>query len=215
LFTGIIEETGTVRALRKEYKGASLTISAGSIPATLQKGDSIAVNGVCLTMTCGTADTFTCDLSSETLERSTLGHARPGQRVNLERPLQVGARLGGHFVQGHVDAIGTLIDSRSSGEGALIVVGFPAELDKYLVYKGSVAVDGISLTIALVEKDRFSVAVIPYTFKVTNLSGLHPGDPVNLETDILAKYFERFFSLGMGRAREAGLTFEYLKEQGF
>lgn len=215
LFTGIVEETGTIRSLRRESKGAAIVISAQSIPPTLKIGDSVAVNGVCLTVIRVATDSFACDVSSETLGRSSIGEASPGKIVNLERPLLVGARLGGHFVQGHVDGVGRLLSSKASGEGSLMTFSFPRELEKYLVYKGSVAVDGISLTVASVGKDSFEVAVIPHTLHATNLKQLRVGDPVNLEADILAKYFERYFTLGLNQAPGAGLTVDYLKEQGF
>jgi len=215
MFTGIVAETGTIRSLHRESKGATIVISAPSIPPTLRIGDSVAVNGVCLTVIRVAADNFACDLSSETLERSSFGEASPGKIVNLERPLAVGDRLGGHFVQGHVDGVGRMLSTKASGEGLLMTFSFPRELEKYLVYKGSVAVDGISLTVASVGKDSFDVAVIPHTLRATNLKQLRAGDPVNLEADILAKYFERYFTLGLKQPSSGGLTLDYLKEQGF
>jgi len=215
LFTGIVEETGTIRSLRRESKGALMVISAPSIPAGLHVGDSVAVNGVCLTVVSGAAESFACDLSSETLKRSSFGQTSSGKIVNLERPLVVGARLGGHFVQGHVDGVGRLVSSHADGEGSRMRFSFPSELARHLVYKGSIAVDGISLTIASVERSSFDVAVIPHTLQTTNLKQLRVGDLVNLETDILAKYFERYFALGLDRTQPAGLTVDYLKEQGF
>jgi riboflavin synthase len=214
MFTGIIEETGLVQSVRKGRESAEILISAPRIAASLGIGDSIAVNGVCLTVIRSGAEGFTADLSAETMERSSLGRAIPGRIVNLERALSVGARLGGHFVQGHVDGVGRLASMRASGEGAVITIGFPADLERYLVYKGSIAVEGVSLTIALLRACDFDVAVIPHTWKNTNLSMLKTGDPVNLETDILAKYFERYYSLGVTREPDR-ITVEYLKEQGF
>ena len=215
MFTGIIEELGTVRGLRPGSDGALLTIAAGRTAKTLSRGDSVAVNGVCLTVTRAVKGDFSCDLSAETLRRSTLGRLKQGMSVNLERPLAVGGRLGGHFVQGHVDGAGKLDSKIPGGEGCVMSFCFPRELARYLVTKGSIAVDGISLTIASLEEENFAVAVIPHTLEVTNLKTLNPGDDVNLEVDIMGKYFERFFQLGLIREQPAGLTFEYLKNQGF
>jgi len=190
------------------------------------------------------SETFACDLSAETLARTTLGAARQGTVVNLERPLAAGARLGGHFVLGHVDGVGRLRRFARSGGGATMTFEFPRELERYLVWKGSIAVDGISLTIASLGEDEFAVAVIPHTMAVTNLRRLRADDPINLEVDVLGKYFERFFSLGLTgdrrndvtesarpdqgmpqaarpvegliqAARPGGLTEAFLKEQGF
>jgi riboflavin synthase len=215
LFTGIVEEVGTLRSLRKGRESASLIIAAPVVAQGVKIGDSVAVSGVCLTVTSYTAESFSCDLSAETLQRSSFDDAAVGKAVNLERALQVGSRLGGHFVQGHVDGIGRLVASTPSGDGALITFSFPKEIERYLVYKGSIAVDGISLTIAALKSDTFTVAIIPHSLKTTTLGRLRTGDAVNLETDILAKYFERYFSLGLEKPKSGGLTVEYLKEQGF
>jgi riboflavin synthase len=215
LFTGIIEEVGKVRSLRRQAESAILVVGARAIGAELKPGDSIAVNGACLTVTERKGDGFSCDLSPETLQRTTLGEARRGMAVNLERPLSLGSRLGGHFVQGHVDGIGKLVSRSPGGHGYIVTVEFPAELERYLVHKGSVAIDGISLTIASLKGTAFSVAVIPFTWKMTNLGGLLIGSPVNLEVDILGKYVERFFQLGLAADRPSGLSAAYLKEQGF
>jgi len=215
MFTGIIEDLGVVRALRPEPDGASLTVAAERIAGDLRQGNSVAVNGVCLTVTELGAETFSCDLSAETLRRSTLGRTRAGMPVNLERPLAVGDRLDGHFVLGHVDGTGRLVSKVPAGGGCTMSFEFPRELERYLVYKGSIAVDGISLTVASLEADTFTVAIIPHTLQVTNLKDLNPGNDVNLETDILGKYVERFFQAGMTRENSPKLTFEYLKERGF
>ncbi len=212
MFTGIVEETGTVRSLRKGRDSAEIQISARLVTSALKIGDSISVNGVCITVISKGVDEFAANLSAETLARTSLGLSVPGRTVNLERALAVGDRLGGHFVQGHVDGVGRLVSVRQSGEGAVITVSYPSELERYLVYKGSIAVEGISLTIASVGASEFEIAVIPHTWQNTNLRVLKVGDPVNLETDILAKYFERYFQLGM---QKKNLTIEYLKEQGF
>lgn len=217
MFTGIIEEAGLIRSLRPASAGALIQIEAGRIAPGLKPGDSVAVNGVCLTVKEATGQRFTCDLSAETLRRSSLGQAVAGTIVNLERPLAVGDRLGGHIVQGHIDGVGKLVSSVPSGEGVEMEFSFPAELERYFVSKGSVAVDGISLTVASLRKNSFVVAVIPHTYRATNLHGLRPGDAVNLEGDILAKYFERFFQLGLTRepAPKRRLTVDELREQGY
>lgn len=192
-----------------------MTVSAPGIASDLNVGDSVAVNGVCLTVVHHTDNAFACDLSSETLARSSLGRARTGTPVNLERALQVGSRMGGHFVQGHVDGIGVLRYSVPSGQGSVITFEYPRQLERYVVSKGSIAVDGISLTIARLAGNRFDVAVIPHTLQATNLGSLRAGDCVNLEADLLAKYFERFFQLGLMPDKSSGLSLEDLREQGF
>jgi riboflavin synthase len=217
VFTGIIEEIGVIQELRFVSEGAILAVSAREILSGLKIGDSISVNGVCLTATSSNANSFLCDVSAETLQRSNFRHAKQGTRVNLERALAVGDRLGGHFVLGHVDGIGRMMSRTVSGAGFVMTFGFPGELERYLVYKGSISVNGISLTIASLEPAAFSVAVIPHTYESTNLCELRSGDAVNLEVDILGKYFERFFQLGLTPREKAGsgLTSEYLKSQGF
>ncbi len=216
MFTGIIEEVGTIRELRLVSEGAVLTTAGRIVPPGLKIGDSVAVSGVCLTATVTGQEVFSCDISSETLRRSNFLHARQGSKVNLERSMTLGGRLGGHIVQGHVDGIGKLISRTRSGAGWEMSFEFPLDLERYLVYKGSIAVDGVSLTIASLGKNAFSVAVIPHTLESTTLGQLRIGDAVNLETDILGKYFERFFQLGlMQKEKPAKLTAEYLRDQGF
>jgi len=225
MFTGIVEEVGIIREMRFQADGAAITVGARTILPGITIGDSIAVNGVCLTAVRLLPDAFVCDISEETLRRSTFRKAQNGARVNLERALAAGGRLGGHIMQGHVDDVGQMISRTPVGKGFEISFSFPRALERYLVYKGSVAVNGISLTIAALEKESFSVAVIPHTFSVTNLGELAPGEQVNLETDILGKYFERYFQLGItgnpdgvlpeSRKTESKLTVEYLMEQGF
>ncbi len=215
MFTGIIEETGRIESLRLALQGATLRISSKTLAPALKPGDSIAVNGVCLTVTVCDDTTFVSDLSAETLERTSFAQAREGTTVNLERSLLVGSRLGGHFVLGHVDSVGRLLDSKSVGPGVEMRFGFPRDIDRYLVYKGSIAVDGISLTISSLEDRSFSVSVVPHTLRNTNLQSLRTGDAVNLEVDILGKYFERFCKLGLVSVGRAEITVDYLKEQGF
>ncbi|MDR0310582.1 MAG: riboflavin synthase [Acidobacteriota bacterium] len=224
MFTGIVEEVGTIRELRFQAEGAAITVAAKNILPGIVIGDSVAVNGVCLTAVRLLTDAFVCDISEETLQRSAFRNAGIGARVNLERALAVNGRLGGHIMQGHVDDVGRMISRTPSGGGFEISFSFPCALERYLVYKGSIAVNGISLTIAALGKESFSAAVIPHTLSATNLGELKPGDPVNLETDILGKYFERYFQLGLAenpesphgsQKTESRLTVEYLVEQGF
>jgi len=217
VFTGIIEEIGTIQEIRFIHEGAVITISAEKILPGLKIGDSIAVNGVCLTARAVQIGYFACDVSAETLRLSSFKKSKQGMRVNLERSLMLGGRLGGHIVQGHVDGVGHLLARIPSGEGFEMSFSFPRELERYLVFKGSIAVNGVSLTIAALGKESFSIAAIPLTLEETNLAQLNIGDPVNLEVDILGKYFERFFQLGIDKdnKKQSGISAEYLQSQGF
>lgn len=191
MFTGIIEELGYVSELIRHDEGAKISIATSVVTEDTRDGDSIAVNGVCLTALNVRADGFDADVSEETLRRSTLGGLAVGSRVNLERALTLSARLGGHMVQGHVDGRGTFIAAIQEGDFYTVRIGYPADLGRYMVHKGSVTVEGISLTIAELTGDHFDLAIIPKTWEVTNLSVLKPGDAVNLEVDVIAKYVER------------------------
>jgi riboflavin synthase len=217
VFTGIIEEIGTIQEIRFIHEGAVITIAAAEILPGLKIGDSVAVNGVCLTTTSIGTGSFSCDVSAETLRLSSFTKAKQGLKVNLERSLMLGGRLGGHIVLGHVDGVGRLLGRVPSGKGYELSFYFPRELERYLVYKGSVAVHGVSLTIASLGKESFTVAAIPLTLEATNLSQLKVGDPVNLEVDILGKYFERFFQLGiaMNEKSDSKISLENLQSQGF
>ncbi len=217
MFTGIIEETGIIRSFRPASAGATILIEAERIVADFKTGDSIAVSGACLTVTEPRGRMFCCDVSAETLRRTNLGRTGVGTVVNLERAMAIGDRLGGHMVQGHVDGVGQLVTALPSGEGMVMEFSFPVEIERYLVSKGSIAVDGISLTVASLTTRSFGVAVIPLTYRATNLRQLKPGDPVNLESDLLARYFERFFQLGLiaNRTPGSGLTEDRLREQGY
>jgi len=194
MFTGIIEELGSVRAIEERGENARIVIAARIVTEGTNHGDSISVNGVCLTALDIQPDSFAADVSRETLLRSTLGRLRPGTPVNLERAVTPATRLGGHIVQGHVDARGHLAGIEDHGESWTVRINFPKEIARYLVFKGSVAVEGISLTIAALTDDYFEIAVIPKTWEVTNLSHLKPGDDVNIEVDVLGKYIERLLS---------------------
>ena len=194
MFTGIIEALGQVEALRPQPAGARLSIRPPEGWARPDPGSSLAVNGACLTLVAWEGACFVADLSTETLVRTTFGGLRPGERVNLERPLTLGAPLGGHLVTGHVDAVGTVTVHRPEGEGSVLRVRAPGELAPLLVHKGSIAVDGVSLTVADLAEDEFSVALIPYTLQHTTLGVRRPGDPVNLEADLLGKYVARLLT---------------------
>lgn len=190
MFTGIIEELGRVREIEKRGEDARIIIEAITVTEDAHNGDSIAVNGVCLTALDVKRDSFAADVSKETLFRSTLGSLKPGSPVNLERAVTPATRLGGHIVQGHVDARGTFLGSEDHGESWTFRFAYPKEVGRYLVFKGSVTVEGISLTIANLADEYFEIAVIPKTFEVTNFSQLQSGDAVNLEVDVIAKYVE-------------------------
>ena len=213
MFTGIIEETGKISASEKHSGGAKIYISANVVTNDTNEGDSIAVNGVCLTVLEIKSNSFAADVSNETLEKSTLGNLKTGSMVNLERAVTPSTRLGGHIVQGHVDARGKFISAAQSGEFWTVRIGFPSEMAKYLVYKGSISVEGISLTIANLAENYFEVALIPKTWELTNLSTLKSGDVVNLEADVIAKYVERIMLYG--KEKSEGITVEKLSKLGF
>lgn len=191
MFTGIIEELGNVQSLVANDGGARMVVLANVVTTDSADGDSIAVNGVCLTSLDVTSTSFAADLSQETLDRSTLGSLKSGSRVNLERAVTPSTRLGGHIVQGHVDARGEFVSAKEHGDFWTVRIGYPKEMAQYLVQKGSIAIEGISMTIANLTDDLFEIAVIPKTWKLTNLSTLRRGDAVNLEADVIAKYVER------------------------
>jgi riboflavin synthase len=193
MFTGLIEGQGTVASVETpdaEGAGLRLHVSAPWLDG-LAEGDSVAVNGCCLTVTTLPGDGFTADLVGETLARTALGRLAPGDPVNLERPLAAGGRLGGHLVQGHVEGVARVLDRRKVGDGEEVRFELPPELQRYVVEKGSVAVDGVSLTVAGVGPGWFTVALVPHTLEVTTLGERRPGDLVQLEVDVIAKYVER------------------------
>ena len=195
MFTGIVEEVGTVRAAQKREDVLAVRIAAQATVSGLGRGASIAVSGCCLTAVDLSSDGFTCELTRETLERTAFAQRlTPGALVNLERPMRADGRFDGHIVQGHVDGLGELLELRRTGAAAELTVAVPAELRRYLVEKGSVAVDGISLTVAGLDPRGFVAAIIPYTLERTNLRAARAGDRVNLEVDVLAKYVERLLA---------------------
>lgn len=212
MFTGIVEELGKIVSYTSHVGGAKMRIAARTVIEGSSDGDSIAVNGVCLTALEVSADGFSADVSQETLDRSTLRNLRTGSAVNLERAVTPSTRLGGHIVQGHVDGRGEFISAVRSGDFWTVRIGYPREMGQYFVYKGSVSVEGISLTIANLADSYFEIAVIPKTWELTNLSTLKGGDAVNLEADVIAKYVERILTYGK---KDTGITMEKLKDAGY
>ncbi len=196
MFTGIVEELGRISAIERGEAGARFVVEASVVTSDISNGDSIAVNGVCLTALDAKPGSFAADVSPETLNRTTLDRLSVGSRVNLERAVTPATRLGGHIVQGHVDGRGTYLGAFDEGDFWTVRIGFPTEMRRYFVFKGSVAVEGISLTIAAIEDTHFDIAVIPKTWEMTNLSTLDDGDAVNLEADVIAKYVENIVRFG-------------------
>ncbi len=217
MFTGIIEEVGRIATLDVTPAGGRLRVQAKKVMDRVRAGSSIAVNGVCLTVTALVDGSFSVDLSDETVRRTSFRHLGPGRGVNLELPLTPSTPLGGHIVQGHVDGTGIFRALEPSGENYWLRVEVPPELERYLVEKGSVAIEGISLTVATLQGQELGVAIIPYTYENTNLRELQRGEHVNIECDVLAKYVEKL--LGAERAArqtsEAKITLSRLLEEGF
>jgi riboflavin synthase len=208
VFTGIVEELGEVVVLEERQGSARLTVRGPQVSSDAARGDSIAVNGVCLTVTGSSGGLFTADVMGETLRRSSLGALSPGSRVNLERPMRLDGRLGGHIVQGHVDGTGTILERRPAGDWEVVRIGVPPELVRYVVEKGSVAVDGVSLTVSGLSEAAappggqdaqpgwIEVSLIPETLERTTLGRKQAGEVVNLEVDMIAKYVERLLAAG-------------------
>ena len=211
MFTGIIEGVVAVEAIRPNPSGKRLAIDLGGLADGVRPGDSIAIDGACLTVTEIADRKVHFDVVGETLGRTTLGELRPGSRVNVERSLKVGDRLGGHFVQGHVDAIGTIRSKEQAEQGWLLRFDVPAELARGMIAKGSIAVDGISLTLVEVEASGFSVAVIPHTLDHTSLGEKSPGRAVNIELDLIGKYIRKFLESEPG----GRITESFLRDHGF
>lgn len=216
MFTGIIEEIGAVSALKKGAEQSRLIIKADKIFSDLQIGDSVSVNGVCLTAAEISGKTFTADVMNETLSRSVLSELKVGSRVNLERAMPANGRFGGHIVSGHVDGVGTITDIRRDGNAVWYNIAADSSIMRYIVEKGSAAIDGISLTVAKVSDGGFSVSVIPHTAQETILSEKKRGDKVNLENDIIAKYVEKLMGTeNITPKKNSGITREFLAEYGY
>lgn len=214
MFTGIIEEVGRVSRIEQRGENRRITVSAQNAPKQLKNGDSIAVSGVCLTALDIKPDSFCADLAPETWARTSFSRIREDVLVNLELPMKANDRFGGHIVQGHVDGVGKVISlERLADSGNFwLQIELPHEIEKYTVYKGSVCIEGISLTVAALEGTRCSIAIIPHSVEMTNLNSLAPGDAVNLESDLIAKYVEKMMTNDTG---ESSLTVEELVRQGF
>lgn len=210
MFTGLIEDVGAFVSIEKRGASARLCVSTTLPLDEVSEGDSIAVSGACLTVVSKGSGRFVADVSAETLARTTLGGKRPGDRLNLERAMRLDGRLDGHLVYGHVDGTGAVRESRAAGEGRVFHIRADADIMAFLVYKGSVAVEGVSLTVSAVRGDGFEVALIPQTLGRTTFGILKPGDPVNIETDIIGKYVRKFTGRSSG-----GVSIDLLKENGF
>ena len=214
MFTGIIEELGTIAHMDRRPDSIRLTIQAHKVLEGTQLGDSIAVNGVCLTVTDMTDSTFSADVMHETMRRSSFSTIKSGSQVNLERAMQVGGRLGGHIVSGHIDGTGHVSRIENDGIARVITISIPKDMAPFIVEKGSITIDGISLTVVSAGSSQFSVSIIPHTMSHTTLMGKHPGAIVNLETDIVGKYIHRFMETGPVESPK-GVTMEMLLENGF
>jgi riboflavin synthase len=217
MFTGIIEEIGTLKAISRGQRSATLEISALKVLEGTRVGDSIAVNGVCLTVTSIGKGSFIVDAMPETLSRSNLGSLQAGSKINLERALQLGDRLGGHLVSGHIDGEGIIFSFREDDNAIRIHIATDQSLLRYIIEKGSIAVDGISLTVTHVDDKSFEVSVIPHTKNETTLCGKRSGERVNLETDMIGKYIERFsgFSADPQVKEQKDISIDFLKENGY
>ena len=214
MFTGIIEELGVVKAVRRGADSAVLQVGASAVTGDLGKGDSVSVNGVCLTVIDFTASGFTAEVMAETLRKSGLGMLKPGDRVNLERALRPSDRLGGHLVSGHIDGVGVIKAVVKEDIATVFTVAAPEEVMRYVIKKGSIAVDGISLTVVDFDEAGFRVSIIPHTAGMTTLGVKKAGDGVNLEADMIAKYVERLFP-GGDKGRGGGMDKGFLAEHGF
>ena len=215
MFTGIVEELGSIRSVRRGQHSSVLSIAAKDILSDLKVGDSVAVNGVCLTATTVDSGGFTADVMHETLNRSSLGSLTVGSHVNLERAMAANGRFGGHIVSGHIDGTGTITALRKDDNAGWYTISASQELLRYIVEKGSIAIDGISLTVAEVGESWFSISAIPHTVAVTTLGEKRPGDTVNLENDVIGKYVEKLLRPQPKETAKGSLTLEFLAQHGF
>ena len=223
MFTGIVEETGEIKSIVHGSKSAVLTIKGSVVTKDSKVGDSIAVNGVCLTATTITGDVFTADVMAETMRRSSLGELKQGSKVNLERAMLCNGRFGGHIVSGHIDGTGTIRNMEKEDNAVWVTIAASSDILKFIVEKGSIAIDGISLTVAYVDDEVFKVSIIPHTASETTLLTKNKGDKVNLENDIVGKYIEKLMKYGHiqdkndnhSRTYKSGIDMKMLSENGF
>jgi riboflavin synthase len=215
MFTGLIEEIGEIKSIEKAAKSARIIIKSEKVLQGIKLGDSICTNGVCLTVTEFTSNTFSVDVMAETVRSSNLGKLKPGSKVNLERALRLSDRLGGHIVSGHIDGIGTIVDLQNEENATWVSVKTTKDILKYIVHKGSITIDGISLTVAYVDDNIFKVSIIPHTKGETTLVIKKIGDDVNLESDMMAKYVEKLLSYGEVPKEKKPISMDFLKENGF
>ena len=219
MFTGIVEEVGTVKSIKKGVKSAELLICGKVVTQDSKIGDSIAVNGVCLTATSISGDTFTADVMAESMRRTSLGDLSVGSKVNLERAMAANGRFGGHIVSGHIDGTGRITDFKREDNAVWVTIEADSKILKYIIEKGSVAIDGISLTVAYVDDKTFKVSIIPHTASETTLLTKNPGDRVNLENDVVGKYVEKLLNFSEDKSEKkessSGINANFLMEHGF
>lgn len=215
MFTGLIEEIGIVQSIRINGESAAISIAANSITKNLKVGDSVNTNGACLTVTSFSSSEFTVDAVAETMRRTNLSNLKSGDKVNLERALQLSDRLGGHMVSGHIDGIGTIVQIGAEGNAQIVTIETIPEIIKYIIEKGSIAIDGISLTVMDVAKTRFKVAIIPHTSNQTTLISKKQGNTINLECDMVGKYIERFLNLQEDKKTGSKIDMGFLREHGY
>lgn len=215
MFTGLVEEIGNIKAIIKSTKSAKITIKASKVLEEVKLGDSISTNGVCLTVTDFSTNYFTVDVMAETMRRSNLKNLSSGDEINLERALRLGDRLGGHMVSGHIDGVGVISKYKNEDNAVWITIKTPPELLRYIVEKGSIAIDGVSLTVAYVDDETFKVSIIPHTKDVTTLLRKKIGNEVNLECDMVGKYIEKLISVKEETNVKKGIDINFLSENGF
>ena len=215
MFTGLIEEIGEIKSIEKGARSARITIKSEKILDGTKIGDSVSTNGVCLTVTEFNKNSFSVDVMAETIRSSNLGKLKPGSYVNLERAVRVGDRLGGHIVSGHIDGIGTVVDFYKEENATWVSVETTKDILKYIVHKGSITIDGISLTVAYVDENIFKVSIIPHTKDETTLVIKKIGDEVNIESDMMAKYVEKLLKYGEAPKEKKSISMDYLQKNGF
>lgn len=215
MFTGLVEEIGKVLKINKNQYSASITLQANKVLENIQIGDSISTNGVCLTVTQFNSESFTVDVMPETIRRSSLKNLKYGSKVNLERALKIGDRLGGHIVSGHIDGVGIIKNFEKDDNATWVTISVENKIIKYIIEKGSVAIDGISLTVAYVDEQIFQVSIIPLTNNETTLTSKKMGDEVNIECDIVGKYIERFINFSTDKTSKSNVDIDFLKTNGF